>query len=56
VLNRFEAIDALASKGVHAQVSRQEAEFCAINTYVLAAEILRLAEALDAELDSEAES
>ncbi len=42
LLGRFEAIDGLANKGVHADVAVREAELCAINTYVLAGEILRL--------------
>jgi hypothetical protein len=39
---RFGAVDTLASKGVHASVAQYEAEFCALNTYVLAGEIVRL--------------
>lgn len=41
LFERFASIDKLASKGVHASVARQEAEFCALNTYTLAGEILR---------------
>ena len=39
---RFRATDKLASKAVHADVALEEAEVCAILTYVLAGEILRL--------------
>jgi hypothetical protein len=42
LIDRFDAMDALASKGVHASVARHEAEFCAMNTYLLAGEILQL--------------
>lgn len=38
---RFDATDALASKGVHASIARDEAELCALNTYLLAGELLR---------------
>lgn len=41
---RFNTIDALSSKGVHAQVALDEAEFCALHTYVLAGELALLAE------------
>lgn len=39
---RFEATDSLSSKGVHANVARDEAELCALNTYLVAGEVLRL--------------
>ena len=42
LFQRFAASDKLASKGVHAVVAREEAEFCALNTYLLAGEVLRL--------------
>jgi len=42
LIDRFDAMDALASKGVHASVARNEAEFCTMNTYLLAGEILQL--------------
>ena len=44
---RFGTIDALSSKGVHAQVALDEAEFCALHTYILAGELLLLAEKAD---------
>jgi hypothetical protein len=37
---RFSAVDNLASKGVHAHVALEEAEYCALHTYLLSAEIL----------------
>lgn len=43
VYERFAAVDKLANKGVHAVVAMDEAEMCAIQTYLLAGEILRLA-------------
>lgn len=41
---RFDALDGLASKGVHADVALEEAELCAISTFVVAGEVLRLNE------------
>ena len=49
---RFRALDALASKGVHATVARSEAELCAIATYILAGEILLLHNLLSAATNS----
>lgn len=45
LFERFAAADNLSNKGVHARVARQEAEFCALNTYLLGAEVLYLADA-----------
>lgn len=42
VFERFKALDGLASKGVHVSLARAEAELCAISTYVIAGEVLRL--------------
>lgn len=42
VIERFNALDQLASKGVHAGVALAEAELCAINTYIVAGELLRI--------------
>lgn len=42
VFERFAALDALASKGVHAELALAEAEMCAIGTYLAAGELLRL--------------
>lgn len=42
LFERFTAIDTLTNKGVHADIAFREAEYCALNTYVLAAEILGL--------------
>ncbi len=41
---RFGSIDSLTSKGVHARVALDEAEFCALHVYMLAGELLLLAE------------
>lgn len=41
---RFEAADKLASKGVHANVALREAEAAAIFTYIIAGNLLRLAQ------------
>lgn len=42
MIKRFSALNSLASKGVHSSVAYVEAEQCAINTYILAGEILGL--------------
>lgn len=42
LFDRFAAVDTLASKGVHAKVAVEEAEFCALHTYLLAGEIVLL--------------
>lgn len=47
VVDRFEATDKLANKGVHADVAHELAELCAIQTYILAGEILAVAEGGD---------
>lgn len=39
---RLKSLDDLASKGVHAQISRYEAESCVSWTYMLAADLLRV--------------
>jgi hypothetical protein len=39
---RFTAIDELTSKGVHASVTLQAANLCALNTYVVCGEVLLL--------------
>ncbi|MFN3948472.1 hypothetical protein [Microbacterium sp.] len=41
---RLKSLDALASKGVHDSVSTAEAETCVVWTYLLAADLLRLAD------------
>lgn len=43
LVERFNSIDQLASKGVHARVALPEAELCAIHTYIVAGELLRTA-------------
>ena len=42
---RFNSFDKLTNKAVHASVAREVADLCAINTYILCGEILRIAEA-----------
>ncbi len=44
LFKRFASVDAIASKGVHAQLASDEAEFCALHTYLLAGEILLINE------------
>jgi hypothetical protein len=44
VLERFEALDALASKAVHLDIASVDADMLAINTYIVADEILRHAD------------
>ncbi len=48
---RFVALDGLASKGVHADLARQEADLCAVSTYIVAGEILRLAAGPSLQMD-----
>lgn len=48
---RFVALDGLASKGVHADLARQEADLCALSTYIVAGEILRLAAGPSLQMD-----
>ena len=45
---RFVALDGLASKGVHASLALSDAELCAIQTYIIAGELLQLADSLSA--------
>ena len=47
LFDRFAKTDSLASKGVHAEVALEEAEFCALSTYVLAGEVLGFAQGAD---------
>lgn len=42
LFDRFSSIDSLTSKGVHASVAVEEAEYCALHTYLLAGEILAI--------------
>lgn len=42
--DRFDALDGLASKGVHADIAVEEAELCAITTFVVTGEIVRIHE------------
>lgn len=44
VYERFSALDKLSSKGVHAELGVYEAELCAIGTYLVAGELLSLAQ------------
>lgn len=43
LIDRFNALDKLANKGVHAQLGLHEAELCAINTYLVTGELLAIA-------------
>lgn len=47
LVERFNSLDQLASKGVHADMALPEAELCAINTYIVAGELLRIASHLE---------
>jgi hypothetical protein len=42
IYDRFTSLDTYTNKGVHADMATEEAETCAINTYIIAGEILRL--------------
>ncbi|GAA3470403.1 hypothetical protein [Nonomuraea roseola] len=44
VYDRFATLDRLSSKGVHAELALEEAEWCALNTYLVCGEILRIHE------------
>lgn len=50
---RLKSLDSLASKGVHDDVSAAEAETCVVWTYLLAADLIRLADGTSALLVSE---
>jgi hypothetical protein len=52
---RLQSLDSLASKGVHDDVSGAEAETCIVWTYLLAADIVRIADGSSALLDAEGE-
>lgn len=52
--NRLNALDALASKGVHAKPTLEEAHTCVLQTYLLAGDLLAIAEGTSIHLrDSE---
>jgi hypothetical protein len=40
--DRFATVDKLSNKGVHAQLALEEAELCAIHTYIVVGEVLRM--------------
>lgn len=40
VANRVQKLDALSQKGVHAEVSEREMDFCVVQTYLIAGEVL----------------
>jgi hypothetical protein len=48
--SRLDALDGLASKGVHAKVTEAEADTCVVWTYMLAADIVRIADGTSAQL------
>lgn len=50
---RLKSLDALASKGVHDDVTAAEAETCVVWTYMLAADLIRLADGTSALLADE---
>ena len=51
---RLKSLDSLASKGVHDDVTAAEAETCVVWTYLLAADLIRLADGTSALLVSDA--
>ena len=46
--NRLKSLDSLTSKGIHDNMSAAEAETCIVWTYLLAADIVRLADGTSA--------
>jgi hypothetical protein len=46
--SRLNALDGLANKGVHAEVTQAEAEACVVWTYMLAGDIVRIADGTSA--------
>ncbi|OBE94322.1 hypothetical protein A5776_23380 [Mycolicibacterium elephantis] len=46
--SRLNALDGLANKGVHAEVTQAEAETCVVWTYMLAGDIVRIADGTSA--------
>lgn len=50
---RLDALDAMASKGVHATPSIAEAQTCIVQTYLLAGDLLALAEGISIHLQDE---
>ncbi len=42
LFNRIDALNGLSSKGLHAEVTSEEVEWCVIQMYIIAGEILRL--------------
>lgn len=51
IAQRLDALNALSSKGVHADVSADEVDRCLIHTYLLAGDLLRLADGDSGVLD-----
>ncbi len=51
---RLKSLDSLASKGIHDDVTAAEAETCVVWTYLLAADLIRLADGTSALLVSDA--
>ncbi|MFB4273046.1 hypothetical protein [Nonomuraea sp. GTA35] len=52
VYDRFAALDRLSSRGVHAELALEEAEWCALNAYLVCGEILRIHEKSTPEVSS----
>lgn len=44
VAARLDALNALASKGVHADVTTYEVDTCVVQTYLVVADVLRIRE------------
>lgn len=40
--DRFEAVDTLTNKAVHAEMALEIANLCALNTYIVCGEVLRI--------------
>lgn len=55
LVSRLKALDSLASKGVHGEVTSAEAETCIMWTYMLASDFLRLADGESSLLDTDRE-
>jgi len=54
--SRLNALDGLASKGVHDDVTQAEAETCVVWTYMLAGDIVRIADGTSAHLSGDEDS
>ena len=50
---RLDSLDSMSSKGVHADASIQEAQICLVQTYLLAGDLLAIAEGTSVHLEDE---